>query len=126
MSVQLNHTIVNVKNKIESGRLVAEILGLPEPKPVWKFFAVKTDNGVNLDFCDYDEKIEPMHYAFLVGDKEFDECLGRIKAKGIPYWADAMQAKPGEINTFNGGRGCYFCEPSGHLLEIITQPYSGS
>ncbi len=32
-----------------------------------------------------------------------------------------------EINTHFGGRGVYFEDPGGHLLEIITRPYgSGS
>jgi len=29
----------------------------------------------------------------------------------------------GEINHHDGGRGVYFEDPNGHLLEIITRPY---
>jgi len=27
------------------------------------------------------------------------------------------------INTRDGGRGVYFEDPDGHLLELITRPY---
>jgi hypothetical protein len=28
----------------------------------------------------------------------------------------------GEINTRRGGRGLYFSDPDGHLMEIMTTP----
>ena len=41
--------------------------------------------------------------------------------------AAARQSRPGVINHRDGGRGLYFEDPDGHLLEIITRPYgSGS
>ncbi len=64
-----------------------------------------------------------MHLAFLVTEAEFDEIFGRIQAAGIDHWADPMQSRPGEINTNDGGRGVYFPDPSGNLLEILTRPY---
>ena len=27
------------------------------------------------------------------------------------------------INTRDGGRGVYFQDPDGHLLELLTRPY---
>ena len=33
------------------------------------------------------------------------------------------QTQQGEINHHDGGRGLYFEDPNGHLLEIITRPY---
>ena len=41
----------------------------------------------------------------------------------MPYWADPHKSQKGEINRHYGGRGVYFEDPSGHLLEIITRPY---
>ena len=38
-------------------------------------------------------------------------------------WADPAKSVQGEINRHWGGRGVYFEDPSGHLLEIITRPY---
>ncbi len=68
----------------------------------------------------------PQHYAFLVSETEFDEIMGRIVARDITYWADPFKKQAGEINTNDGGRGLYWEEPSGHLLEIITRPYGSS
>ena len=31
--------------------------------------------------------------------------------------------EPGRINTWDDGRGLYFDDPAGHLLEIIIRPY---
>jgi hypothetical protein len=36
---------------------------------------------------------------------------------------DPRRAKPGEINHPLGGRGLYFDDPNGHLMEIITHSY---
>lgn len=126
MSVELNHTIVNVKDKQESAQFFATILGLEPPVPFMGYFLVlKTSNGVSLDFIDSEAAIDPQHYAFLVSEKEFDEIFGRIKERGLSYWADPARRHEGKINHHDGGRGVYFCEPSGHFLEIITRPYGG-
>jgi catechol 2,3-dioxygenase-like lactoylglutathione lyase family enzyme len=82
------------------------------------------DNGVSLDFGQGEGKISTQHYAFLVSDEEFDAIFDRVKARGLPYWADPARSLPGQINTHFGGRGVYFPDPTGHLLEIITRPYS--
>ena len=67
--------------------------------------------------------MHPQHYAFLVDDPDFDDIFGRIKERDLPYWADPFRRYPGEINTNDGGRGVYWEDPNGHLLEIITRPY---
>jgi catechol 2,3-dioxygenase-like lactoylglutathione lyase family enzyme len=123
MAVQLNHTIVSVRDKRESATFLTEILGLDEPKPYGPFLVVQVDNDVSLDFADYHGPVTPQHYAFLVGESEFDEIFGRIRARGLTYWADPGRRRPGQINTNDGGRGVYWEEPSGHFLEIITRPY---
>ncbi|WP_220274665.1 glyoxalase [Trinickia dinghuensis] len=51
--------------------------------------------------------------------------MGRMEARKVRYWADPAQHREGEINTRDGGRGAYFEDPNGHLLEILTRPYSG-
>ena len=87
------------------------------------FQVVKTDNGVNIDFMTVDGEITTQHYAYLVGESEFDEIFGRIRHQGLSYWADPEQTQEGEINRRDGGRGFYFEDPDGHLLEVITRPY---
>jgi catechol 2,3-dioxygenase-like lactoylglutathione lyase family enzyme len=127
VTAQLNHTIVRVRNKQESATFLAEILGLPAPTPFGPFLVVQTANEVSLDFADDQGPPTPQHYAFLVSEPEFDEIFGRIRERGLPYWADPSKRRPGEFNTNDGGRGLYWEDPSGHFLEIITRPYgSGS
>jgi len=123
MAVQLNHTIVEVRDKHESAAFVSDLLDLAPPTPYGPFLVVEVDNGVSLDFYEVQDAIHPQHYAFLVGETEFDEIFGRIVERGLPYWADPGQQRLSEINTNDGGRGLYWEEPSGHLLEIITRPY---
>ena len=49
--------------------------------------------------------------------------LGRIQERSLPYWADPGQRSRGKVNRHDGGRGLYFEDPDGHLLEVITRPY---
>jgi catechol 2,3-dioxygenase-like lactoylglutathione lyase family enzyme len=123
MTVQLNHTIVHAHDKVASARFLSEILGLPQPVPFGPFMGVKTGNDVTLDFIEDSGKISRQHYAFLVSEAEFDAIFARIRARGLDYWADPGRTRRGEINTHYGGRGVYFPDPDGHLLEIITRPY---
>lgn len=123
MAVQLNHTIVSARDKQVSATFLAEILGLPAPVPFGPFLGVEVDNDVTLDFIDTDGDITSQHYAFLISEDEFDEIFGRIRERGLSYWADPGRKHPGEINTRDGGRGVYFEDPSGHFLEVLTRPY---
>jgi catechol 2,3-dioxygenase-like lactoylglutathione lyase family enzyme len=126
VSVALNHTIVNVRDKRASADFFTELFGLPKAKPFGSYFlSVELANGVTLDFCDADYEVEKQHYAFLVSEPEFDQIFVRIKKRGLDYWADPRKSQKGEINRHDGGRGVYFEEPSGHFLEIITVPYGG-
>lgn len=123
MAVQLNHTIVMSRDKRASADFVSQILGLPGPVPFGPFLIVQTDNGVSLDFVEVKGPILPQHYAFLIGEEEFDAVFGRIRERGLQYWADPFHHEPGQINRRDGGRGVYFDDPSGHNLEILTRPY---
>ena len=123
MAVQLNHTIIWARDSRSSAAFFSEVLGLPTPVHWGPFEVVPTANGTNLDFLDAESEIASQHYAFLVSDDEFDAIFGRIKTRGLSYWADPGQTKQGEINRHDGGRGLYFEDPNGHLLEIITRPY---
>jgi catechol 2,3-dioxygenase-like lactoylglutathione lyase family enzyme len=123
MSVELNHHIVRVRDKEEAARFFAEILGLPRATRYGPFLELKTANGVSLDFADDHGEPVPAHYAFLVSETEFDEIFGRIKERGLGYWADPGHRRPNAINTNDGGRGVYWDDPNGNTLEIITRPY---
>ncbi|MGH3489872.1 MAG: VOC family protein [Actinopolymorphaceae bacterium] len=123
MAVQFNHTIVNVKDKQESAAFLADILGLDAPTSYGPFMVVQVSNDVSLDFADDHGPVRPQHYAFLVGEAEWDEIFGRIRERGLDHWADPGRNRPGEFNTNDGGRGVYWEDPSGHFLEIITRSY---
>ena len=124
MPVQLNHTIVHVRDRERSARLLAELLGVADPVPYGPFLVVELANDCSLDFMQENGTVHPQHYAFLVSEAEFDEILARIQAYGLPYWADPHHRQPG-INTNDGGRGLYWKDADGHNLEIITVPYGG-
>ena len=123
MSVQLNHTIVSCRDQRRSATFLSEILGLPSPTRFGPFLVVAADNGVSLDFAERSGPIAAQHYAFLVGDEEFDAAFGRIRDQDLAYWADPGRSQRGVINHRDGGRGLYFEDPDGHLLEILTRPY---
>ncbi len=123
MPVQLNHTVVGARDALESATFLSEILGLPAPVPFGPFQVVNADNGVSLDFATVpDGEIPPQHYAFLITEAEFDQIFARIRERGLEFWADPRQTRPGKIGTADG-RGVYFLDPSGHFLEILTKPY---
>jgi catechol 2,3-dioxygenase-like lactoylglutathione lyase family enzyme len=123
VSVLLNHTIVSCRDQQRSATFLTEVLGLPAATRFAHFLVVEADNGVSLDFAETAGTITPQHYAFLVGEEEFDAAFGRIRDRDLPYWADPGRSRPGVINHRDGGRGLYFDDPDGHQLEIITRPY---
>ena len=124
MAIKLNHTIVHSKDPRAAAEFFTGLFGLPAPKAFGPFLDVQVGNEVTLAFLSADGmEIQMQHYAFLVSEREFDQIFGRIKARGIDYWADPGKREKGAINRHFGGRGVYFEEPGGHFLEIITRPY---
>ena len=117
--------IVSAHDAETSARWFAELFGLDEPKDLPPFWQVDTANGVGLDFVSEgpDADFPGIHYAFLVGEDDFTAIYGRIVERELGHWADPRQARPGEINRHDGGRGVYFLSNDGHFLEIITRPY---
>lgn len=125
MAITFNHTIVAAYDRAESAFFLTELFGLPAPREFGHFLAVELNHGVSLDYAQVaeGEDIRPQHYAFLVSEDEFDAIFGRIRERGLRYWADPRGMREGEINRNDGGRGVYFRDPTGHHLEIITRPY---
>jgi catechol 2,3-dioxygenase-like lactoylglutathione lyase family enzyme len=124
MTVKLNHTIVHSRDPRAAAEFYSALFGLREPSPFGPFYDVEVANEVTLAFLDAEGmQIQTQHYAFLVSEAEFDQIFGRVRERGLSYWADPGRSREGEINRHYGGRGVYFQDPSGHLLEIITRPY---
>ena len=124
MTIRLDHTIVPAKDKLVSAEFFAEIFGLTvEPG---YFAQVQVDETLTLDFADETEVGRSLHYAFHVGDAEFDAIFERVTSKGIAYGSEPHDHTNGRINTRRGGRGFYFEDPYGHILEVMTVPETGS
>jgi catechol 2,3-dioxygenase-like lactoylglutathione lyase family enzyme len=124
MTISLNHTIVPAIDKQASAEFLARILGL-EASPQWGPFVPVRVGGVSLDFADAGllgtRQISPHHYAFLVGEDDFDQIFARIRDAGLAFYANPHEPKrPGEINYDRGGRTVYFDDPDGHVLEVLT------
>ena len=125
MPVQLNHSIVWCTDKALSSAFMARILGRPAPRAFFHFLVVDLDNGISLDFMEKEGAVARQHYAFLVGEDEFEPVMDRIRAEGLTFWADPARTQAGQVNHHDGGSGVYFEDPDGHLLEVITRPYGG-
>lgn len=119
MTITLNHTIVPARDKAASAEFFARIFGLQYRGPHSHFAPVQVNEALTLDF-DERERFEPHHYAFMVSDAEFDAIFDRVKAEGIAYGSGPRSRTDGEINQRRGGRGVYFDDPNGHVLEIMT------
>lgn len=122
MAITLNHTIVAACDREQSARFLTEILGVPPYKTLGHFAVVQVGE-TSLDFVQSEGPVSQRHFAFLVSEAEFDDIFQRIMDRGLSYWADPFRKQPGQINHWDDGRGCYFDDPSGHLMEIITRPY---
>jgi catechol 2,3-dioxygenase-like lactoylglutathione lyase family enzyme len=121
MPITLNHTIVPSRHKEHSARFFARIFGLTYDGPTGHFAPVRINQDLSLDWDDCDT-FDSHHYAFLVAEQEFDAIFGRLKAERVPYGSGPGSPTDGEINQRRGGRGLYFADPDGHLLEIMTRP----
>ena len=118
MAIVLDHTIVPAHDNEASAQFFARIFGL-RPEPVVSHFApVKVNDTLVLDF-DTCATFESHHYAFRVSAPEFDGIFGRVRDEGIRYGSGPRSSENMEINHRDGGRGFYFKDPNGHLLEVM-------
>ena len=119
MPIVLNHTIVPARDKVASAQFFARIMGLEAGPAMGHFAPVRVNDSLTFDFDNSDD-FESHHYAFHVSEEEFDAIFGRIKGEGLSYGAGPMSPEDGQINHRRGGRGVYFADPHGHLLELMT------
>jgi catechol 2,3-dioxygenase-like lactoylglutathione lyase family enzyme len=119
MTIHLDHTIVPARDKEESARFFARIFGLEYQGPVSHFAPVRINEQLTIDFDNWD-KFERHHYAFKVSEAEFDGIYDRVRGEGLTYGSGPRSHEDMTINHRHGGRGFYFCDPNGHLLEVLT------
>ena len=119
MAILLDHTIVPAHDNEASARFFAQIFGLPYDGPMSHFAPVRLNETLVLDF-DTRASFEPHHYAFKVSDPEFDAIFQRVQERRVPYGSGPRSPDDMAINHRHGGRGFYFRDPNGHLLEVMT------
>lgn len=121
MTIELNHTIVPANDKEKSARFFADIFGLKYDGSSGQFAPIRVNERLTLDF-DEDDSFESHHYAFHVSDDEFDAVFQRVQQAGLAYGSHPRDTENRKLNDWNGGRGVYFRDPNGHLLELLTRP----
>ena len=121
MTIVLNHTIVPARDKAAAARFFALIFGLKIEEETGHFAPVRVNDTLTLLF-DEDASFESHHYAFHVSDAEFDAIFARIKKAELAYGSAPWSLDDGKLNDWNGGRGLYFKDPNGHVLELMTVP----
>ena len=57
-----------------------------------------------------------------MNEDEFDAIFEQIKKSGLSYGSAPWSFDDGKLNDWNGGRGVYFKDPNGHVLELMTVP----
>ena len=121
MTITLNHTIVPTRDKRAAAQFFARIFGLHADPKGDHFAPVRVNDTLTLLFDDVKE-FEIHHYAFHVSDAEFDAIFGRIRKAKLAYGSAPWSLDDGKLNDWNGGRGVYFRDPDGHVLELMTAP----
>src|SRR5260370_8625884 len=124
MKITLNHTIVSARDRDAAARFFAEIFGLRFEGLGGHSAAVRVNDTLTLDFADAKGSIESQHYAFHVSDAEFDAILQRVKDAGLAFGSGPRSLEDGKLNAWNGGRGFYYKDHDGHVIELMTMPQS--
>jgi catechol 2,3-dioxygenase-like lactoylglutathione lyase family enzyme len=119
MAIVLDHTIVPARDKVASAKFFARIFGLEHKGPHSHFAPVRVNDSLTLDFDERGD-FEHHHYAFKITEQEFDAIFDRVKAEGIPYGSGPSSRADMQVNQRRGGRGFYFEDPNGHVLEVLT------
>ena len=120
MAITLNHTIVPARDKAAAAKFFARIFGVKRGRSGY-FAPVRVNKTLTLLF-DQDSKFESHHYAFHVSEREFDAIFRRIKQAKLAYGSAPWSLTDGKLNDWGGGRGVYFKDPNGHVLELMTVP----
>ena len=122
MTITLNHTIVWTRDKEAAARFFADLFGLRVEGSGGHFAPVRINDTLTLDFADAKGTIAGQHYAFHVSDAEFDAILHRVKGARLAFGSGPRSLEDGKLNDWNGGRGFYYKDHDGHVIELMTMP----
>jgi catechol 2,3-dioxygenase-like lactoylglutathione lyase family enzyme len=120
MTITLNHTIIPARDKAKSAKFFAQLFGLRRGRTTY-FAPVRVNKTLTLLFDD-DSKFESHHYAFHVSEREFDAIFTRVRKAKLAYGSAPWSLDDGKLNDWGGGRGFYFKDLDGHVLELMTVP----
>jgi hypothetical protein len=125
MGVFLDHLSVPATDKRRSAELLAKVLNVGwSDEGVGPFCPVYVNEGLTLDFDQWEHTLPVQHYCFRVGEAEFDQLVERLRAMGIAYRSTPHGVNDGRVNTGLGGRIVYWSEPDGHIWEALTVSYA--
>ena len=125
MKVELDHLMVPSRDKRAAAKRLAGLLGVPWAESgIGPFVPVFLNEGLTLDFDQWEGEIPRIHFCFRVGEREFDAILGRIREAGIPYRSAVHGPVDSKVDESHGGRIVYWNEPDGHQWEMLTESYA--
>jgi len=124
MSIQLDHTILEVADHKASVAFYRDVLGLEHRGSLGPFEVMLITPDLALDLEEAEEPVS-RHLAFALDRGTFDATFDRIKSAGISYGDGPSRPRskkgPGRSTGVHGATySVYFHDPSGHLLEILT------
>ncbi|HEU4850515.1 MAG TPA: VOC family protein [Telluria sp.] len=125
MTIELDHILIPVRDKIASAKTLAWILDVPwSESGIGPFAPVYLNDGLTLDFDEAEGPYPVMHYCFRVGEPDFAKIVARLQEAGIPYRGTPHGPDDRKINTQHGGSIVYWNEPGGHVWEALTVSYA--
>ena len=119
--MDLDHTVIPVKDKEAASQLMVRVMG-------WEFLGIRGSQGhvrvndtlvMRFDDKAADSEHKALHFAFHVGDDEFDAILERLVAENLGYGTSTRDMNM-QWNELNGGRRTFFNVPDGHGFELMT------
>ncbi|HEY0735291.1 MAG TPA: hypothetical protein VGD69_10340 [Herpetosiphonaceae bacterium] len=119
MSIVIDHIVLPAHDHEVSARFFAQIMGRTYNGPDRHFAPVHISDTFTVFFLQV-ERFEPYHLGFHVSDADVDQIVGQLTAANIPYGNDPRDHTNMRTDHPFGGRGLFFLDPNGHLLEVMT------
>jgi hypothetical protein len=119
VGVDFNHTLVHAKGTGAAARDVVGVLGLGAPSSYGPSRYSSSTTAGSLDCIEDTGETKAQHYAFVVGEDDFDAISVRHKAAGRQWWATRTSGGQGRSATRTAPR-LVLAGPERPRLEIIT------
>ncbi len=125
MTINLDHTILEVEDLDKSVTFFRDVVGLEHRGRSGPFEVMLITPDLALDLYDEDGWSVSRHLAFAMDRSSFESTFERIRSAGITYGDGPSRATnmrgPGRSSGVHGATdSVYFHDPSGNILEILT------